>query len=153
MTKFRTARDSDLAIVASWIESELACRLWCGGRASYPIDLVVLPNAIEFATSDSWTAVSDDLVVAFGQLVSKAGGRLHLARLIAAPSRRGTGFGRRIASHLIATARSRAPSAISLNVFSENTIAIGLYESLGFRAATRPRDERDSAAIYMECPV
>ena len=148
--EFRASEPGDLAIVASWIDSPSACRLWCGARVAYPIDLPSLPEAIEFATSEAWTAMSSGVVVAFGQLVPKPGGRLHWARLITAPDRRGQGLGRLLAQHLLETAQSRNPAAISLNVFLENEPALRLYESLGFAAATRPRDERDSAAVYME---
>ena len=150
MARLRTSQLSDLSIVASWIESESECRLWCGKRVSYPIDLASLPVAIEFATSDPWTATSDGVIVAFGQLVLKPEGRVHLARLITAPERRGTGLGGLITRHLLEAAQSRNPSAISLNVFSENEPALHLYRSLGFTAATRPHDESDSPSIYME---
>jgi len=150
MTTLRTSQLSDLETVASWIQSESACRLWCGARVAYPIDLASLPQAIEFDTSDSWTALSSGVHVAFGQIVPKPRGRLHLARLIAAPERRGSGLGRLVASHLLKVAQSRNPSTISLNVFSENEPALRLYESLGFITATRPPDEMDSPSMYME---
>jgi len=153
MVRIRASRRSDLSIIASWIDSQVTCRLWCGARVPYPIDLASLPGAIEFAMSDPWTATSEGLVVAFGQLVPKPGERLHLARLIAAPSHRRTGLGRRMARHLLGVALSHDPPAISLNVFSENEAALHLYQSLGFRAATRPRDESDSTSIYMEYAI
>ncbi|MDG2049361.1 MAG: N-acetyltransferase [Myxococcota bacterium] len=150
MVRLRASKLSDLSIVASWIESASTCRLWCGTRVSYPIDRASLPEAIEFGISDSWTATSSRAVVAFGQLVPKPGGRLHLARLITAPEDRRAGLGRLVTSHLLETARARNPSAISLNVSSENETALHLYKSLGFSAANRPQDEADSPSMYME---
>jgi len=150
MIRFRASQLGDLSTVASWIQSESACRLWCGVRVAYPIDLASLPQAIEFDTSDSWTATSSGVHVAFGQIVPKPQGRLHLARLITAPERRGAGLGRLVARHLLEAAQSRNPSTISLNVFPENEPALHLYKSLGFIVATRPPGEMDSPSIYME---
>ena len=150
MIRLRESQRSDLSIVAAWVESASACRLWCGVRVQYPIDLSSLPEALQYSVSDSWTATSGGVVVAFGQLVPKGEGRLHLARLITAPDRRGTGLGRLITSHLLEVAWARNPSAVSLNVFPENVSALNLYKSLGFAAATRPREERESSSVYME---
>ena len=150
MVRLRESQASDLSNVAAWIESASACRLWCGTRVLYPIDLSSLPEALQYSVSDSWTATSGGVVVAFGQLVPKAKGRLHLARLITAPDRRGTGLGRLMTSHLLEVARARNPSAVSLNVFPENVSALNLYKSLGFAAATRPHEERESSSVYME---
>ncbi|MCP4002584.1 MAG: GNAT family N-acetyltransferase [bacterium] len=150
MSEIRDSELSDLSVVASWIGSAPECRLWCGTRVSYPIDLVELPRQIEYSDCESWTLTDGDAVVAFGQLVSKPGGRLHLARLIAAPERRGSGLGRLITAYLLETALARGPSAVSLNVFAENKPALTLYESLGFASAIRPPEEGDSPSVYME---
>jgi ribosomal protein S18 acetylase RimI-like enzyme len=139
-----------LAIVASWIKSESECQLWCGTRVAYPIDVAALPESLGYAASEAWTATSRGRVVGFGQLVLKAMGRLHLARLITAPDRRGKGLGRLITVHLLETALTRKPSAVSLNVFAENRPALALYRSLGFAPATRPPDEPASGSVYME---
>ena len=150
MTGVRRSNLRDLTIVASWIRSPAECWMWCGAVVTYPIDLAALPDALEYDRSESWTAIANDQVVAFGQLFSKAGGRLHLARLISAPERRGEGYGRAITTHLLDTAIARKPSSISLNVFADNERAVSLYESLGFVPARRPSEERDSPSIYME---
>ena len=150
MTELRASQLSDLAVVASWIGSEAECRLWCGTRISYPIVLATLADALEYPVSESWVVTSKGVVVAFGQLVPKAGNRFHLARLITTPDRRGTGLGRLIAVHILEIALTCKPAVISLNVFSENAPALSLYESLGFAPATRPPEESESPSVYME---
>ena len=150
MPELRRSRPSDLACVASWIGSAEECRLWCGARVAYPIDLAALPAAIEYGACESWSAAEPEGLVAFGQLVPKQGGRLHLARLISAPSRRGCNFGRLITSHLLEVARTQGASAVSLNVFAENQPAVTLYSSLGFAPCDRPASESASESLYMQ---
>ena len=150
MSEIREARPGDLEVVASWLHSDADCQLWAGHRVSFPVDLAVLPRAIEWEASDSWSVTADRSVVAFGQLVPKPERRLHLARVIAAPERRGEGLGRLISAHLLETALSRRPSVVSLNVARENEPAVNLYRSLGFIDAKRPPDEPESASAYME---
>lgn len=149
VTSLRQAEPGDWAVVAAWIRSEAECRLWCGSRVRYPIDLAGLPDALESSTSESWTVSVDGQPAAFGQLVSKPGSRLHLARLISAPERRGQGLGRLITTHLLRRALERKPSVISLNVFAENEPAVTLYDALGFVPAEAPPAERAPGSVYM----
>jgi ribosomal-protein-alanine N-acetyltransferase len=72
------------------------------------------------------------------------------------PACRRHGLGRRIMRHVIDLARSQACKLISLEVRRSNTAAVGLYQSLGFKAiAVRPRyyahDNED--AIVMQLGV
>ena len=137
-------------MVASWIRSAEECRFWSGSRVAYPIDLALLSQAIEYDESEAWSIEIDGELAAFGQLVAKPAGRVHLARLISAPHRRGQGLGRRISEQLVEAARVRNPAAISLNVIAENRAALSLYTKLGFVRASRPADEPASSAVYME---
>jgi len=153
MSTLRACTPDDLPVIASWLRSQDDCRSWAGTRVSFPIDLDLLPRAIQLAESHSFTLEEDGLPVAFGQLVPKPGGRLHLARLITSPAVRGQGRGRQLASWLVAEAISRGANRISLNVIPENSVAIGLYRSLGFQPSVRPPDEPESGSLYMECIV
>jgi len=115
----------------------------------YPIDIAQLPNAIEFADCDSQALWHEGELLAFGQLVPKPGGRLHLARLIVAPDKRGRGWGRQLAELLIARALDASPSCLSLNVAADNETALRLYRVLGCEEAPRPPDEKHSRARYL----
>lgn len=150
MTAIRAAQTSDLEAVASWLRDQADCTLWAGRRVSFPVDPAVLPQAIEWDSSDSWSATAGANIVAFGQLVPKPRRRVHLARLIAAPGRRGEGLGRFLATHLLNTALSGHPSTVSLNVVRGNEPALNLYRSLGFTEAARPSDEPASESLYLE---
>jgi GNAT superfamily N-acetyltransferase len=88
----RSATLSDLDEVASWIATAGDCELWAGWRVPFPIDRARLPEALEFAETNSFCLVSEREVIAFGQIVTK-GHRAHLARLIVKPAVRGEGYG------------------------------------------------------------
>ena len=149
MSDFRSAELSDLAELASWIETAELCRQWAGTRVNFPIQLERLAEQIEFADADSWLLLRDGRPVGFGQIVPKPGGRLHLARLLVAPKIRGNGLGRELSERLVRIAQERSPSSISLNVFRENRVAVSLYQRLGFEPASRPESELDSSSRYM----
>jgi ribosomal-protein-alanine N-acetyltransferase len=146
----RRARLVDLEVLASWLLSPADCARWAGHRVSFPVDPTALPGQIEWKASEGWSLVAWDGLAAFGQLVPKADRRIHLARLIVAPERRGSGLGRQLALHLLDAARAHTPRALSLNVDGANAPAVGLYRALGFREAPRPADEPLTASLYME---
>lgn len=68
-----------------------------------------------------------------GQLLAKENNYLHLARIIVDPFKRAMGYGRLLCNELIKTAGRKGYHKISLNVYRGNTVALKLYESLGFR--------------------
>ncbi len=148
--RLRESLRSDLTTVASWIRSERECRFWTSTCVAYPIDLATLPDDIAFAEYESWTAVVGERPIAFGQLVSKEDGRLHLSRLIVAPELRGRGFGRFLTRTLLDKAQSRYPRAVSLGVHPENEPALRLYRSLGFIPMERPPEKKARVALYLE---
>lgn len=150
MREIRPAQLGDLEVVARWLRNSADCELWAGHRVSFPVALEGLPRAIEWDQSDSWVVTHDSAVAGFGQLVPKLRGRVHLARLICDPDQRRRGLGRLLTARLLETALSRQPTAISLNVSPENVPALHLYRSLGFVAAARAPDERESHSAYME---
>jgi ribosomal-protein-alanine N-acetyltransferase len=149
MTQIRPAQSSDLATVRRWLPSHADCEMWAGDRVSFPVDLTALPVAIEWRGSDPWAVVHCNEIVAFGQLVSKPAGRLHIARVIVAPDHRANGHGRTLTAHLLDLAIEAGAPVVSLNVLKHNERAIALYRSLGFAKADRPADESESLSLYM----
>lgn len=119
VTSIRPATLSDLDAVVSWLGDETDCTRWAGSRVAFPVDRAELPRAIEWEASQSWSVTIHGGVVAFGQLVPKAAGRLHLARLLAMPERQGVGIGRRLATHMLDAALAVSASVISLNVAAD----------------------------------
>jgi ribosomal protein S18 acetylase RimI-like enzyme len=86
--------------------------------------------------------------VAFGQLYDRDG-RIHLARLVVRPDRRGRGIGRRLIEMLMAAGATVFPGdEYSLFVFRENTPAYECYKSLGFIVQDYPDDMPHADVCY-----
>ena len=116
----------------------------CGpGRLRYPVDIDSLVATIDFAHHGGFALIDSEEMIGFGQIVRKARGRAHLARLIVAPAHRGHGSGERLVRLLLAQVRSRGHKVASLNVDPANAVAIALYQKVGFADAPRPDDEPD----------
>ena len=153
MHELRASTTDDLINAASWMRSAEDCQLWAGARLSFPVDATTVPTALEFDVAESWGLYQEGSLVALGQIVPKPDGRLHLARLIVAPNRRGSGIGRSLAAHLLRIALKSGARAVSLNVDPSNAPAISLYTGLGFSESPRPEDEAKSTALYLQHAV
>jgi ribosomal-protein-alanine N-acetyltransferase len=129
----RKANKADLKTVISWIPDEILCKRWAGPKVRFPLNVENLLEDIAFADKNAYCLKSKRSIVAFGQLLVKENGYLHLARIIVDPSKRAMGYGRRLCEELIKMAGSKGCQKLSLNVYWDNTIALKLYESLGFR--------------------
>lgn len=148
MLMLRQASREDLTRVTSWLRSQEECELWAGWRVQFPIDIEVLPSAIEFTEKNSYVWGSEEKLIAFGQIVEKPDDRRHLARIIVNPLVRRRGHGEAFVRELLKNASS---TRVSLNVAKRNSSAVALYRKLGFAEAVRPPDESASAnSHYME---
>lgn len=143
------ATKENLEEVVSWINTEEECRLWAGPAVTFPVMLATLCKEISFAPDNSFACISEQGLLAFGQVIKKADGYSHLARIIANPEFRGQGLGRKICTKLVDYASSAATGKISLNVYRHNEVAVSLYESLGFREQV---DKSDPINVFMIKP-
>jgi diamine N-acetyltransferase len=75
--------------------------------------------------------------------------QLWISRLMIAEEQRGKGYGRAALQQLIAEARQQSCVEVGLSTHPDNFKAIGLYESLGFRATGKIED---GEMIY-GCPL
>jgi ribosomal protein S18 acetylase RimI-like enzyme len=129
----RKAKITDLKTIISWIPNELTCRSWAGPNIRFPLNIENLSKDIEFSDNNSYCLIYNESIVAFGQLLAKENGYLHLARIIVDPSNRTMGYGRFLCNELLQIARQKGYHKISLNVYRDNTNALKLYGNLGFR--------------------
>jgi len=129
----RKAKKADLKAVISWIPDELTCKRWAGPKVRFPLNIENLSEDIAFSDNNAYCLKSKQSIVAFGQLLVKENGYLHLARIIVDPSKRAMGYGRRLCEELIKVAGRQGYHKLSLNVYWDNSIALKLYENLGFR--------------------
>lgn len=70
-------------------------------------------------------------------LIARRGWTSRLAGMALLPTARGQGHGAAFMQHLLAEARARADRAMVLEVIEQNTPAVRLYESCGFRVERR----------------
>jgi len=129
----RKAKKADLRTIISWIPDELTCKHWAGPKVRFPLNIENLSKDIEFSDNNSYCLKYKESIIAFGQLLAKENGYLHLARIIVDPSKRAMGYGRLLCNELLKIAGQKGYRKISLNVYRDNIIALKLYEILGFR--------------------
>jgi [ribosomal protein S18]-alanine N-acetyltransferase len=134
----RVATPDDLRVVATWVETADACRLWAGPAVSFPIEPGVLALEIGFAEAEDLALADEAGTAGFGQLVWHPGGRAHLARLIVRPETRGRGYGGVLVRALLERAASRGAGIATLNVYPQNSAARRLYEAAGFAVSDGP---------------
>ena len=152
MMILRSTTDEDLSVLISWINDEDACKLWAGPQVRFPLSLDSLKENINFSKENTFSMINDDgEFLGLGQLIEKENGRIQLARLIISPIQRGQGFGSLLCRLLIDTGGDRFGKVhFSLNVYSNNTKAVKLYEKLGFkRSLDSPDSSVDQSPIHM----
>jgi ribosomal protein S18 acetylase RimI-like enzyme len=149
MHRLREATLVDLETAASWVHNQHETDRWAGGKVIYPIDRQQMIDAVQWHEASNQAIGASDLL-AFGQILEKEAGRLHLARLIVHPERRREGLGLLLVSGLLHVARTQGAHVISLNVDPANMVAVRLYERLGFRAIPGSPNALAARFLYME---
>lgn len=127
-------RAIDYLAIASWIIDAAACARWAGARVPFPFSAPELPRLLAIEGSESYCLRDDrSTALAFGQFWVATPGAVHLGRIIVAPEKRGSGYGRMLCRQLIEKAvRRTGASTISLRVYRDNPVALSLYAALGF---------------------
>lgn len=98
-------------------------------------------------------AYAEDGLAGFAGL-SISGREAEILTIATHPNIRGRGAGRLLLQSLLDTARARGVEAVYLEVRSDNTAALGLYESLGFVVLhTRPGYYRGADALVMRASL
>lgn len=78
-----------------------------------------------------WVHEENGLVQAYG-VMSTGGGEAHILTLVVRQEARGRQLGRQMLRHLLLTASKHKVETVLLEVRPSNTVAIGLYQSMGF---------------------
>ena len=78
-----------------------------------------------------WVYEESGQVQAYG-VMSTGGGEAHILTVVVRKEARGRQLGRRVITHLLNTASKHNVDTVLLEVRPSNTIAVNLYESLGF---------------------
>jgi ribosomal protein S18 acetylase RimI-like enzyme len=135
----RPADALSMDTLMTWFSSAAETRVWGGPQFRYPF------SADTFREDCRWPGLAsyvycepDGNMSAFGQYYERER-RIHLARLVVAPDRRGTGLGQRFIYALIQVAVEQLPlPELSLFVYPDNLAAIQCYRALGFHISESP---------------
>jgi RimJ/RimL family protein N-acetyltransferase len=153
--------DADIPLLCSWFDSERAVVQWGGPDMVWPLtpDQVGVMLAEARATPPQrlmFNGVVDGAVVAHGQVhLDHRHGVARFGRFAIAPKRRGQGLAEPFVAGIIDRAFA-VPGVVRLElaVYTHNTIAMRLYEKMGFvregvrRSSLRVGDERWDTALY-----
>ena len=148
----RLARSEDLNTLIAWIRDKEVCKLWAGPLVRFPLTLQSLKKDIEFSEENTFGMVNDvGELLGLGQLLQKENDRIHMARVIVSPLQRAQGFGELLCRLLIDEGiKQFAKVYFTLNVYSDNTTAVRLYQKLGFKPQPAPSDSTpDKDIVYM----
>ena len=146
--QLRKAKITDLKTIISWIPNELECKIWAGPKVRFPLSVERLSKDIEFSVNNSYCLIKSENIIAFGQILTKEKGYLHIARIIVDPSKRVMGYGKILCKELLQIAMQKGYHKISLNVYRNNTRALKLYENLGFRE-TAEKSSKENCHMIM----
>ncbi|WP_289828528.1 GNAT family N-acetyltransferase [Crenobacter oryzisoli] len=151
MMELHEAGTGELATLTDWIADAQECLSWGGPRVRFPLEPEALAEQLVVAPGNSYWLYDAGRRIGFGQLLERGPGRLHLARILIDPARRGQGGGRALVAGLVEQARQRKAESATLNVYRWNPAARTLYQSLGFVATSPPAAEevRGDDVIFM----
>jgi GNAT superfamily N-acetyltransferase len=135
-------------------EFERLNRLWLEGHSLLePVDLVYLQEPEEHILAGGgqvFFAMDGEAVVGVCAAIRVSATSFELAKLSVDPSVRGKGLGRRLCQTVLAYAREHGAGEVLLTSHTALVEAIALYESMGFRHAPLPEDNRyETANVFM----
>lgn len=88
------------------------------------------------AGAECWLGVRlDGRLAAAGALTRRSSGAGHLGGIATHPSATGRGLGTAVTAALTDRALAGGPGVSSLGVYTDNTVAVGVYRRLGYRTA------------------
>lgn len=137
----RPAAEADVDILMRWFQSGAEVNDWGGPYFRYPFTRETFVEDVHWGRMASFVMLdAAELVAGFGQIYERDD-RIHFARLIVDPERRGRGAGRRLIELLMAAGAGLYPhDEFSLFVYRANEPAYRCYRSLGFEVADYPPD-------------
>ena len=135
------ATPEDLVALRAWLDTAESVQVWGGPNFRYPYTVETFEEDCHWPEMDTFSLRDPDgHFAAFGQVYDREG-RINLARLIAAPTMRGRGVGRRLVGMLmVAGARLFPLDEYSLYVYRDNEPALSCYVAMGFEITDYPPD-------------
>ena len=134
--EIRKAEINDLHTIMSWIHNEHECINWGGSKVRFPLKIENLLIDIAYTKDNSYCLTNENKILAFGQLIPKEDGFIHMARIIVTPSSRGLGYGKILCNNLLQITEQLGYQKVSLYASKSNIISTTLYKKLGFNEVT-----------------
>jgi ribosomal protein S18 acetylase RimI-like enzyme len=101
--------------------------------ATWPFDIAQL-NKLSQQRTDLTVAMDDDSVIGFANLYRNlSGDKVFIGNVVVSHAYRGKGVGRSVICHMCDQVFEKYASEVHLTVFNQNTPALALYASLGFK--------------------
>ncbi|MDJ0904698.1 MAG: GNAT family N-acetyltransferase [Woeseiaceae bacterium] len=137
----RAVVEADVDTLMQWFPTFEDVNIWGGPSFRYPFTRESFFADIDWERMASFGLFDwQDSLAAFGQLYDREE-RIHLARLVVDPERRGLGLGRRLIEMLMVVGKDHYPyGEYSLFVYRANEPAYRCYRALGFEIADYPPD-------------
>ena len=146
---------ADIDDLMSWFPEPEDINIWGGPSFRYPFTHNTFFEDVYWGRMASFSLrnPSGDFT-AFGQVYERIG-RINFARLVASPTMRGCGVGKRLVGMLMIASRSLfSCDEYSLFVFRENTPAYECYRSMGFVVRDYPEGvPHANVCYYLTRPV
>lgn len=146
---------ADIDHLMTWFTGRNDITIWGGPSFRYPFSRESFYEDIYWGRMATFSLRDPSgTLAAFGQAYERFG-RINLARLVANPSMRGCGVGKRLIGKLMMTSRGLfSCDEYSLFVFRENTVAYECYKSMGFVVADYPEETSYAdVCFYLTRPV
>ena len=137
----RSSTTADIEALMVWFPEKEDVEIWGGPTFRYPFTRTTFNKDMCWGLMESYSLFDPEgRFVAFGQLYQRKQ-RIHLARLVAEPTMRGQGIGRRLIRMLMGVGTSLYEcDEYSLFVFRGNVPALECYKSLGFVVGDYPEE-------------
>lgn len=141
--------DAEIDELMGWFPDSHSVDIWGGPEFRYPFTRGSFVEDCGMDVMRSFTLRSPgQAMAAFGQIYDRQG-RGHLARLIAEPSMRGEGAGKRLIAMLMQVAREQLGfNEYSLFVYRHNEPAYRCYLAMGFTVQDYPDDAKMKDKCY-----
>jgi len=102
------------------------------------------------AQGQAWLIQTADQLLGCGAFTcTREAGLAELKRLYVRPAFRGLGASRQLTQHLMAQARAAGFERMGLSTWRTNTLALGLYQRMGFTPMPAFKNHPDSDLVYL----
>lgn len=135
--ELRPTAAGDLETILGWVENNQEMVMWSGLTFTWPLEYGQLARYLDNPNRTYWSAVDTAAKKLMGHaslLIDNDADLMRVGFIIVDPGRRGRGVGRELVDAVVRQGfQASTLPVMKLGVYSHNTAALDLYESLGFK--------------------